>query len=198
MLTHQHDYVQVLQQYGAAFVSIQSYNTTQASAGARKLQRKLLSHAAHHPCTGRPWGRRLTQASSSGGMLQVDMMVTVPAEQQLQVLSPGTTSKASQSLTASGMLSSLPPRVCSPIFHPPVPLISAAVQEHSLCLQSLPELLVQLLPCAASAMSRRQVPVAHAARTHGSACTQQQSWGLFHHMQLFLLQESVNLEFHCQ
>lgn len=137
MLTHQHDYVQVLQQYGAAFVSIQSYNTTQASAGARKLQRKLLSHPAHHPHTGRSWGRRLTQASSSGGMLQVDMMVTVPAEQQLQVLSPGTTSKASQSLTASGMLCflqlSLPPHVCFPIFHPEVPLIPAAVQEHGRC-----------------------------------------------------------------
>lgn len=38
-------------------------------------------------------------------MLQVDMIVTVPAEQQLQVLSLGTTDKASQSLAALGMLS---------------------------------------------------------------------------------------------
>lgn len=93
---------QVLQQYGAAFVSIQSYNTTQAP-GATKLQRKLLSHAAPEAHTGGPGARRLAQAGSSGGMLQVDMMVTVPAEQQLQVLSPGTTSKASQSLAASGI-----------------------------------------------------------------------------------------------
>lgn len=35
-------------------------------------------------------------------MLQVDMIVTVPAEQQLQVLSLGTTDKASQSLAALG------------------------------------------------------------------------------------------------
>ena len=41
-------------------------------------------------------------------MLQVDMMVTVPAEQQLQVLSPGTTNKTSQSLAASGILVSPP------------------------------------------------------------------------------------------
>lgn len=97
--------LQVLQQYGAAFVNIQSYNTTQAPAGATKLQRKLLSHAAHEAHTGGSGGaRRLAQAGSSGGMLQVDMMVTVPAEQQLQVLSPGTTSKASQYLSASGIL----------------------------------------------------------------------------------------------
>ena len=118
MLTHQFDCLQVLQQYGAAFVSIQSYNVTQASAGPKKLQRKLLDHSGHEPHTGRPWARRLAQASSSGGTLQVDMMVTVPAEQQLQVLSPGTTNKTSQSLTASGipflLLLTLPSGVCSP------------------------------------------------------------------------------------
>ena len=107
MLTHQYDCLQVLQQYGAAFVSIQSYNTTQASAGPRKLQRKLLSHPAHDPHRDHHRARRLTQASSSGGLLQVDMMVTVAAEQQPQVLSPGTTNKTSQSLTASGIPSAI-------------------------------------------------------------------------------------------
>lgn len=120
MLTHQYNCLQVLQQYGAAFVSIQSYNTTQASAGPRKLRRKLFSHPAHDPQGGNPQARRLMQASSSGGMLQVDMMVTVPAEQQLQVLSPGTTNKTSQSLTASG-----------------IPLFLLLASSCSVCLQTL-------------------------------------------------------------
>lgn len=103
MLTQLLCWLQVLQQYGANFVSIQSFNTTQPPAGSRKLQRKLLSHESVivSQADSLP-ARRLAQTGSSGGNLQVDMLVTVPAEQQLQVLSPGTAAKASQSLAAAG------------------------------------------------------------------------------------------------
>lgn len=49
---------------------------------------------------GRLAGRRLTQAGSSP--LQVSMLVTAPAEDQLQMLSPLCASKVAQSLTAAG------------------------------------------------------------------------------------------------
>ena len=45
--------------------------------------------------------RHLAQANTNA-TLSVDMLVTVPAVTQLQVLSPGTSSKVSQSLAASG------------------------------------------------------------------------------------------------
>ena len=185
--------VQVLQQYGAAFVSIRSYNTTQASGGVRKLQRKLLSHAAHDPHTGRPWARSLAQAGSSGGMLQVDMMVTVPAEQQLQVLSPGTTNKTSQSVTASGILSS------SSCFFllltlPPTDLFLNTTLGFLLFLFCCcPHELVQLLLLAACHSCLRSfcnvqeaVPAAHTAHIHRSSCTQ------------VCLLKWVSLDVHCR
>ncbi len=91
----------MLQQYGANFVSIQSYNSTDTVSGSsRKLFRKLLSHQlADRP--GSYHGRHLAQANSNAS-LAVNMLVTVPADQQLQVLSPGTSEKVSQSLAASG------------------------------------------------------------------------------------------------
>ncbi|DBA72050.1 TPA: hypothetical protein ACH3X2_010784 [Trebouxia sp. C0005] len=97
---------QVLQQYGANFVSIQSYNSTNTVSGSsRKLFRKLLSHkVTEHPDSHH--GRHLAQANSNAS-LAVNMLVTVPADQQLQVLSPGTSDKVSQSLAASGYPSSV-------------------------------------------------------------------------------------------
>lgn len=108
--------VQVLQQYGAAFVHIQSYNATQSPVGSRKLQRKLLNGAGDIPGMGSHQGRGLAQtgASLGGGMLQVDMIVTVPAEQQLQVLSLGTTDETSQSLAASGFPATVTLAAASP------------------------------------------------------------------------------------
>ena len=94
--------MQVLQQYGANFVSIQSYNSTDSVSGSnRRLSRKLLSQhqLADHPVSHH--GRHLAQANSNAS-LAVNMLVTVPADQQLQVLSPGTSEKVSQSLAASG------------------------------------------------------------------------------------------------
>ncbi len=96
--------MQVLQQYGANFVSIQSYNSTDSVSGSnRKLSRKLLSQhqLADHPVFSSHHGRHLAQANSNAS-LAVNMLVTVPADQQLQVLSPGTSEKVSQSLAASG------------------------------------------------------------------------------------------------
>ena len=93
--------MQVLQQYGANFVSIQSYNSTDTVSGSnRKLSRKLLSHQLADPPVSHH-GRHLAQANSNAS-LAVNMLVTVPADQQLQVLSPGTSEKVSQSLAASG------------------------------------------------------------------------------------------------
>ena len=90
--------MQVLQQYGAMFVSIQSFNNT-GSAGSRKLSRKLLSH---HNSALTHQGRHMSQAASSDGPLQVNMLVTSPTNSQLQVLSPGTSNKTLQALTAAG------------------------------------------------------------------------------------------------
>ncbi|KAL0037531.1 hypothetical protein WJX77_001281 [Trebouxia sp. C0004] len=92
---------QVLQQYGANFVSIQSYNSTESVSGSsRRLFRKLLSHQLAAP-SGSHHGRHLAQANTNASLV-VNMLVTVPADQQLQVLSPGTIDKVSQALAASG------------------------------------------------------------------------------------------------
>lgn len=87
--------MQVLQQYGADFVSIQAVNTSTSTTVAA---RRLLTHSVTPEGAAR---RHLTQAGSS--MLQISTLVTAPAEDQLQMLSPLCASKIAQSLGASGM-----------------------------------------------------------------------------------------------
>ena len=84
-----------MQQYGADFVSIQATNTTTGTVASRRLLMQSQGLEG-----GRLAGRRLTQADSS--RLQVSMLVTAPAEDQLQMLSPLCASKVAQSLAAAG------------------------------------------------------------------------------------------------
>lgn len=93
--------LQVLQQYGADFVSLQAVNTTTSNTVAG---RKLLTQS-QEPGGSWPARRRLTQAGSS--TLQVSTLVTAPAEDQLQMLSPLCASKIAQSLSASGLTISM-------------------------------------------------------------------------------------------
>ena len=79
--------LQVLQQYGGLFVSIQSFNTTSTQSFVAPAGRKLLA------------GSDSAQASDS---LQVTVLVTAPAEEQVQLLSPVCPAKVAQSLTAAG------------------------------------------------------------------------------------------------